>query len=68
MDAVIGDDDVATISKERLLDEEQHFLEQINPHGEPKHEGKRRKAWLQIPLRTRISARRLHRQFDHVPH
>eukprot|EP00959_Pyramimonas_sp_CCMP1952_P113020 2362387-Pyramimonas_sp.AAC.1 len=52
---------------ERLRDEEPDILEQFSLPGEPKQEGKRRKAWLQIPLSTRIAIRRLHRQFGNVP-
>eukprot|EP00959_Pyramimonas_sp_CCMP1952_P082695 1728072-Pyramimonas_sp.AAC.1 len=44
-----------------------NILDQTKLPGEPKHEGKWRTAWLQIPLRTRVAIRRLHRQFGHVP-
>eukprot|EP00959_Pyramimonas_sp_CCMP1952_P210863 4412454-Pyramimonas_sp.AAC.1 len=37
-----------------------------NLPGEPKHEGQRRTAWLQIPLRTWIAIRGLRGQFGHV--
>eukprot|EP00959_Pyramimonas_sp_CCMP1952_P078274 1636190-Pyramimonas_sp.AAC.1 len=67
MGAIIGDGDVATISKERLREEEPYILEQINLPGEPEHERRGRTAWLQIPLRTRVAIKRLRRQFGHVP-
>eukprot|EP00959_Pyramimonas_sp_CCMP1952_P250366 5233039-Pyramimonas_sp.AAC.1 len=35
VDAIVGDDDVATVSKGRLKDEEQYILEQISPARGP---------------------------------
>ena len=48
-------------------DLEADMLEQLPLPGYPQTEQERRKKWLEIPRRTRIAIRWLHRNLRHLP-
>ena len=48
-------------------DDEQDLLEKIPLPGNPQSEQQRKKLWLSLPRRARITIRRLHRNFKHLP-
>ena len=49
------------------VDQEAELLEAIPLPGHPIKERERRRKWAQLPRRARITIRRLHRNFKHLP-
>jgi hypothetical protein len=69
IDGIQGDDDIGPGSMDNAdeRDLEADMLEQLPLPGYPQKEQERRKKWLEIPRRTRIAIRRLHRNLRHLP-
>jgi hypothetical protein len=67
IDGIFGREDEATGDPVDDVDAEQDMLDQIPLPGNPITEQQRKKAWLALPRRARITIRRLHRNFKHLP-
>jgi hypothetical protein len=67
IDAVNEPEDEASADPAGIHDDEQDLLERIPLPGNPKSERERKKLWLLLPRRARITIRRLHRNFKHLP-
>ena len=69
IDGIEGTDDVGHGPMDNADDRdlEADMLEQLPLPGYPQTEQERRKKWLEIPGRTRIAIRRLHRNLRHLP-
>jgi hypothetical protein len=67
LDGVYSPEDEANPDAAEAHDAEQELLEQIPLPGNPESEQARKRAWLALPRRARITIRRLHRNFRHLP-
>ena len=67
IDAIHGPEDKAFADPADVHDDEQDLLEKIPLPGNPQGEQERKKIWLSLPRRARITIRRLHRNFKHLP-
>ena len=67
LDAIYGPEDEMRGDEIDARDEEADLIEKIPLPGNPETEAKRKKIWLSLPRRARISIRRLHRNFKHLP-
>ena len=67
IDGINGPEDRAVADPADAHDDEQDLLEKIPLPGNPQGEQARKKIWLSLPRRARITIRRLHRNFKHLP-
>ena len=67
IDGCYGPEDYAQDAETIRVDEEADLLDQIPLPGNPTSEQARKKMWLALPRRARITIRRLHRNFRHLP-
>jgi len=67
IDTSTGPEDEAKVDPTEQVDEEQDLIDKIPLPGNPQSEAQRKRAWLALPRRARITIRRLHRNFRHLP-
>ena len=67
IDGIFSPEDEAKADPKDVFDDEQDLLEKIPLPGNPTAEQERKKIWLSLPRRARITIRRLHRNFKHLP-